>query len=293
MQTTFTPEALAQIVAELSRVNAAHDALFPGDFVERQPVHTVYGGAHLFKPETPTRLGSLALDTIRNYASGFFLVRRMRRIAKRRAREQGLGAHRRKARRKNPSRTSASILRTVTATGPMPKKMVMRFPPRRPPFARPTMPGFPAIHRDSNQEFHGSLASASHPHAGSVPYGIARRRRARSSKFRDHAAQGDLAGTGHGAGAASRNFRGSPQNRAWNDQDRSHDRDSAIDRRCVGNLAHSQAAGRRRRPLPRPALRTVRLHGELQHRLSGSWLSPSGLRFRQDRRCRSARPAGA
>src|ERR1700730_11177748 len=69
MKTTLTPEMLDSILGTLSRANAAHDALFPGDFVERQPVHTVYGGAHLFKPETPTRLGSLALDTIRNYAS--------------------------------------------------------------------------------------------------------------------------------------------------------------------------------------------------------------------------------
>lgn len=33
----------------------------------RQPVHTVYGGAQLFKAETPARLGTLALDLIRNY----------------------------------------------------------------------------------------------------------------------------------------------------------------------------------------------------------------------------------
>ena len=33
----------------------------------RQPVHTVYGGAQLFKVETPARLGALALDLIRTY----------------------------------------------------------------------------------------------------------------------------------------------------------------------------------------------------------------------------------
>lgn len=33
----------------------------------RQPVHTVYGGAQLFKAETPARLGSLALELIRTY----------------------------------------------------------------------------------------------------------------------------------------------------------------------------------------------------------------------------------
>jgi citrate lyase beta subunit len=35
----------------------------------RQPVHTVYGGAHLFKPEISPALGSKALDSLRTYAS--------------------------------------------------------------------------------------------------------------------------------------------------------------------------------------------------------------------------------
>jgi citrate lyase beta subunit len=34
---------------------------------DRQPIHTVYGGAQLFKAETPARLGALALELIRNY----------------------------------------------------------------------------------------------------------------------------------------------------------------------------------------------------------------------------------
>jgi hypothetical protein len=33
----------------------------------RQPIHTVYGGAQLFKAETPVRLGTLARELIRNY----------------------------------------------------------------------------------------------------------------------------------------------------------------------------------------------------------------------------------
>ncbi len=67
MKTTFTSEMLDPILAALSRANAAHDAIFSSDSTERQPVHTFYGGAHLFKPETPARLGSVALDTIRTY----------------------------------------------------------------------------------------------------------------------------------------------------------------------------------------------------------------------------------
>ena len=35
---------------------------------ERQPVHTVYGGAHLFKAETASNLATTALETMRAYA---------------------------------------------------------------------------------------------------------------------------------------------------------------------------------------------------------------------------------
>jgi len=34
----------------------------------RQPVHTVYGGAHLFAPDTTAKLGAIALKTLREYA---------------------------------------------------------------------------------------------------------------------------------------------------------------------------------------------------------------------------------
>jgi citrate lyase beta subunit len=34
----------------------------------RQPVHTVYGGAHLFTPDTSTKLGAIALRTLRAHA---------------------------------------------------------------------------------------------------------------------------------------------------------------------------------------------------------------------------------
>ena len=35
---------------------------------DRQPVHTVYGGAHLFVPDTTTKLGAIALRTLQEYA---------------------------------------------------------------------------------------------------------------------------------------------------------------------------------------------------------------------------------
>ncbi|HET6150235.1 MAG TPA: phosphoenolpyruvate kinase [Polyangia bacterium] len=52
----------------LARPNHAFAHLYPGDRPARQPVHTVYGGAHLFKAETPRRLGELALDSLAAYA---------------------------------------------------------------------------------------------------------------------------------------------------------------------------------------------------------------------------------
>ena len=60
MKTSFTADILDPIAADLSQANAGHDARFPGDSADRQPVQTVYGGAHLFKTETTATLGSLA-----------------------------------------------------------------------------------------------------------------------------------------------------------------------------------------------------------------------------------------
>jgi len=40
----------------------------PAERSERQPVHTVYGGAHLFAADTTAKLGAIALRTLREYA---------------------------------------------------------------------------------------------------------------------------------------------------------------------------------------------------------------------------------
>jgi len=41
---------------------------YPGESGRRQPVHTVYGGAHLFKADSAGRLGSLAVRSFETYA---------------------------------------------------------------------------------------------------------------------------------------------------------------------------------------------------------------------------------
>ena len=53
----------------LSQANRAFSRTYPGDRPARQPVHTVYGGAQLYKAETTQRLGELALASFEVYAS--------------------------------------------------------------------------------------------------------------------------------------------------------------------------------------------------------------------------------
>ena len=43
----------------------------PGDKPERQPVHTVYGGANLFKSDTAIKMGEIALRNLKTYAPDF------------------------------------------------------------------------------------------------------------------------------------------------------------------------------------------------------------------------------
>ena len=57
--------------------NALHSAnlkfqqTYPGDKPDRQPVHTVYGGANLFKADTCVKMGEIALRNLRTYAPDF------------------------------------------------------------------------------------------------------------------------------------------------------------------------------------------------------------------------------
>jgi citrate lyase beta subunit len=59
-------EASAHLEA-LGQANRALSQLYPGELASRQPLHTVYGGAQLFKAETTRRLGELALQSMAHY----------------------------------------------------------------------------------------------------------------------------------------------------------------------------------------------------------------------------------
>src|SRR5687767_2410334 len=61
----------AALLDELGVANLHFQQTYPGDKPDRQPVHTVYGGANLFKADTCVRMGDIALNNLQTYAPTF------------------------------------------------------------------------------------------------------------------------------------------------------------------------------------------------------------------------------
>lgn len=57
-----------QLFNSLSTANSTFNDIYPGDRSDRQPVHTLYGGANLFKSDAPIALGKRALEILETYA---------------------------------------------------------------------------------------------------------------------------------------------------------------------------------------------------------------------------------
>ena len=68
VETSLTAASMKTAVSALRKANAAFARENPGDPVDRQPVHTVYGGAHLFRADSSVKLGELALRSLREHA---------------------------------------------------------------------------------------------------------------------------------------------------------------------------------------------------------------------------------
>ncbi|HEX8425261.1 DUF6986 family protein [Hymenobacter sp.] len=60
-----------QLLQQLGVANRKFQLTYPGDKPDRQPVHTVYGGANLFKSDTCVRMGDIALNNLQTYAPNF------------------------------------------------------------------------------------------------------------------------------------------------------------------------------------------------------------------------------
>ncbi|HVF72331.1 MAG TPA: hypothetical protein VM940_12050 [Chthoniobacterales bacterium] len=68
MHTSLQPDEIAQISATLSDANQAFMRHYPGESNRRQAVHTVYGGAHLFRADSAQKLGAVGLRSLQEYA---------------------------------------------------------------------------------------------------------------------------------------------------------------------------------------------------------------------------------
>ncbi len=71
MRRTLSPESHHEITTRLEQAHKALERRYPGPSIGRQPIHVVYGGAHLFRSSTTRRLGELALRSLDDYAPDF------------------------------------------------------------------------------------------------------------------------------------------------------------------------------------------------------------------------------
>jgi citrate lyase beta subunit len=68
MTTVLSPDHTRALLARLSEANQTVAAIYPGDRLDRQPVHTVYGGAQLFTADLTMKLGAAARRALEDYA---------------------------------------------------------------------------------------------------------------------------------------------------------------------------------------------------------------------------------
>ncbi|HEY3171554.1 MAG TPA: phosphoenolpyruvate kinase [Thermoanaerobaculia bacterium] len=68
MKQTLSPEDVQMVLAQIGEANRAFAKRYPGDSPRRQPVHTVYGGAQVFRSDSAPKLGELARRALKTYA---------------------------------------------------------------------------------------------------------------------------------------------------------------------------------------------------------------------------------
>jgi citrate lyase beta subunit len=68
VKTSLTNRSLRPVVSRLAKANRAFARRYPGESGRRQPVHTVYGGAHLFHADAASKLGAAAMRVLEEYA---------------------------------------------------------------------------------------------------------------------------------------------------------------------------------------------------------------------------------
>jgi len=73
MTGSLSEDSLRFLTDRLQQANEEFATHYPGESGRRQPVHTVYGGAHLFKSDSAKRLGALARRSLDQFAPNFLV----------------------------------------------------------------------------------------------------------------------------------------------------------------------------------------------------------------------------
>jgi len=80
MKISLSETSIKAINETLCASNTALMEKYPGETGRRQPVHTVYGGAHLFRSDSAPRLGQVAERVLAENASDFVVFARVLRL---------------------------------------------------------------------------------------------------------------------------------------------------------------------------------------------------------------------
>ncbi len=74
MNFSITDQDKTALLTQLQAANLKFQKTYPGDKPDRQAVHTVYGGANLFKSDTTVKMGEIALRNLNTYAPNFVVL---------------------------------------------------------------------------------------------------------------------------------------------------------------------------------------------------------------------------
>jgi citrate lyase beta subunit len=77
MQQSIPDHYKDALLENLKSANQKFQRIYPGDKPDRQPVHTVYGGANLFKSDTCVKMGEVALKNLLTYSPDFVTLARV------------------------------------------------------------------------------------------------------------------------------------------------------------------------------------------------------------------------
>ncbi|CAN5534406.1 aldolase/citrate lyase family protein [soil metagenome] len=74
MNFSITDQDKTALLTQLQAANLKFQKTYPGDKPDRQAVHTVYGGANLFKSDTTVKMGEIATRNLNTYAPNFAVL---------------------------------------------------------------------------------------------------------------------------------------------------------------------------------------------------------------------------